>query len=57
MIKSWVERRIIELLGDEDDIVINFAISQLETGQAEAQSHPDKSIDPKMMQVHLTGKN
>ena len=30
MIKSWVERRIPELMGLEDDVVINYAVSQLE---------------------------
>ena len=56
MIKSWVERRITELLGDDDDIVSNMVISQLEISLTEAQCHPDKSLDPKMMQVNLTGK-
>jgi hypothetical protein len=30
VIKVWVRRRIEELMGDEDDVVANFAISQLE---------------------------
>jgi len=42
-----VERRITELMGYEDEIVINFAISSLE----EYQGHPDKRLDPKHLQV------
>jgi hypothetical protein len=54
VIKLWVERRISELMGGyEDDIVVNFAISLLE----EEPSNPDKKLDPKMMQVNLTGNN
>ena len=30
VIKIWIERRLTELMGDEDEIVINFAISMLE---------------------------
>ena len=44
MIKIWVERRITELLGYEDEVVSNFAISQLEESQ-----NPDSKLDPKMM--------
>ena len=54
-IKNWVKRRMIELMGEEDDIVINFAIEQLEqenTGEHQA----DKKLDPKKMQIYLTGK-
>ena len=50
MIKVWIERRITELMGYEDEVVINFAISQLEEVQG-----PDKRLDPKMMQISLTG--
>ena len=42
-INKWIEQRITELLGDDDDIVINFAISQLE------QSLKDKPLCPKEM--------
>lgn len=27
IIKIWIERRIIEIMGEEDEIVINFAIT------------------------------
>ena len=30
VIKPWIAKRIIELLGIEDDIVIEFVFSQLE---------------------------
>lgn len=41
MIKVWVRRRIAEMMGDDDDIVANFAISQLEQDQQCAVNHPD----------------
>ena len=54
MIKLWVERRIIELMGDEDEIVVSFAISQIED---ESNLHTaDKRLDPRKMQVNLTGE-
>ena len=31
--KVWIEKRLIELMGMEDDIVINFAISLLEDSE------------------------
>ncbi|CAF4567807.1 unnamed protein product, partial [Rotaria sp. Silwood2] len=45
VIKSWITTRLAELLGLEDDVVIEFVFNQLE----------DKSPDPKMMQINLTG--
>lgn len=30
VIKIWVERRIVELMGYDDDVVTGFAIGQLE---------------------------
>ena len=53
MIKLWVQRRIVELMGYEDEIVISFAISQIED---ENTLHTaDKKLDPRKMQVNLTG--
>ena len=37
-------------MGYEDEVVINFAISQVEDVQG-----PDKRLDPKMMTISLTG--
>jgi len=30
MMKLWIERRVTELLGFEDEVVSNFAVSQIE---------------------------
>merc|ERR1740121_2618690 len=46
--KPWIAQRITELLGFEDDIVVDFCITQLE-------SPPEKGLDPKMLQVNMTG--
>lgn len=43
--RPWITRRITELLGVEDDIVIEFALSILD----------QESCDPKASQIHLTG--
>ncbi|UJR15708.1 hypothetical protein I4U23_002643 [Adineta vaga] len=45
VIKPWITMRLQELLGIEDDVVIEFVFNQLE----------DKNPDPKMMQINLTG--
>lgn len=47
-ILEWIEQKITEILRDDDDIVINFAKSQLEDVK-------DKALCPKSMQISLTG--
>jgi hypothetical protein len=54
VIKSWVKRRIEELIGDDDDIVVNMTLSLLDQDHHMGQT--DKRLDPKDMQVYLTGK-
>ena len=34
-IKKWMEVRITEIMGEEDDILINFAISQFDEAVAD----------------------
>merc|ERR1711970_628621 len=46
VLKPWITERLIDILGFEDDVVIEYAINQLEE-----TNHPD----PKMMQINLTG--
>ena len=55
MIKSWVKRRIEELIGDDDDVVVNMTLSLLD--QDHQLGQPDKRLDPKEIQVYLTGKD
>ncbi|TNN83134.1 Serine/arginine repetitive matrix protein 1 [Liparis tanakae] len=45
VIKPWITQRVTEVLGFEDDVVIEFIFNQLE----------DKHPDSKMMQINLTG--
>eukprot|EP00440_Ansanella_granifera_P057958 gb/GFBE01062828.1/.p1 GENE.gb/GFBE01062828.1/~~gb/GFBE01062828.1/.p1 ORF type:complete len:284 (+),score=60.52 gb/GFBE01062828.1/:1-852(+) len=48
VMKPWIAKRITEMLGFEDDIVVDFCVnSLLEPGE--------KGLDPKMLQVNLTG--
>ncbi|CAE7439166.1 Srrm1 [Symbiodinium microadriaticum] len=47
VMKPWIAKRITEMLGFEDDIVVDFCVAQL--------SEPgDKGLDPKMLQVVVT---
>merc|ERR1719230_417501 len=48
VMKPWIARRITELMGLEDDIVIEFCYCQL-------SEPPEKGLDPKLLQVTLTG--
>ncbi|KAI8350935.1 SR-rich pre-mRNA splicing activator [Choanephora cucurbitarum] len=45
VIKPWISNRITELLGLEDEVVIDYTCSLLE----------EKDLDPKRMQINLTG--
>jgi|SaaInlStandDraft_7_1057024.scaffolds.fasta_scaffold49799_1 serine/arginine repetitive matrix protein 1 len=47
--KPWITQKITELLGFEDDIVINYAFEMLETAQGQ------ESLDPREFQHNLTG--
>ena len=46
-----MEVRITEIMGEEDDILINFAISQFD----EAVADQNVKLCPKKMQISLTG--
>lgn len=46
VLKPWITTRVGELLGIEDDVVVEFIINQLED---------DKNPDPRKMQINLTG--
>lgn len=46
VMKPWITQRLIDLIGFEDDVVIDFVISMLEN---------EKFPDPKRLQVNLTG--
>ncbi|KAL1929361.1 hypothetical protein VTP01DRAFT_1499 [Rhizomucor pusillus] len=45
VMRPWISQRITELLGFEDEVVIDFAYGLLE----------EENPDPKMMQINLTG--
>ncbi|KAG0184479.1 Serine/arginine repetitive matrix protein 1 [Apophysomyces sp. BC1034] len=45
VIKPWISNRITQLLGFEDEVVIDFTFGLLE----------EENPDPKMMQINLTG--
>lgn len=45
MIKQWIERRVTELMGFEDEVVVMYAQSQLE----DTLSQPGERLCPKKM--------
>lgn len=45
VLKPWITAKLNEILGLEDDVVIEYVFSQLE----------EKSLNPKVMQINLTG--
>ena len=47
VLKPWITKRIAEILGLEDDVVVEFVFNQLED---------DRHPDPRKMQINLTGK-
>ncbi|RPA96167.1 PWI domain-containing protein [Choiromyces venosus 120613-1] len=46
VMKQWISGKVIEILGNEDDVVIDFVYSLLEE---------ERIPDPKKIQIHLTG--
>mmetsp|Transcript_77851 Transcript_77851/g.241287 ORF Transcript_77851/g.241287 Transcript_77851/m.241287 type:complete len:197 (-) Transcript_77851:52-642(-) len=48
VMKPWIAQRITELMGFEDDIVVDYCTTQL-------SEVPEKGLDPKMLQVNMTG--
>ncbi len=45
VLKPWITNKLNEILGMEDDVVIEYVFNQLE----------EKNISPKVMQINLTG--
>merc|ERR1719253_505322 len=46
--KPWIAKRMTEMMGFEDEVLVEFCIVQL-------TEIPDSGLDPKMLQVNLTG--
>ena len=44
VMKPWISRRVTELLGVEDDVLINFIFSQLEEKVPFTLGHPSFSF-------------
>lgn len=50
ILRPWIEKRVTELLGDEDEIVSEYCVAQLE-----AFDPIEKTIEPREVQVNLEG--
>merc|ERR1719422_1680525 len=48
VMRPWIAQRITELLGFEDDIVVEYCVTHL------VEKH-EKGLDPKLLQVNMTG--
>lgn len=46
--RPWIAQRVTQLLGFEDEVVIEYAAGLLE-------DESTSQLDPKMMQINLTG--
>lgn len=56
VISNWITKRITELLGFEDDIVIDYCRQQLiPQTEGSAGSSTNEKICPKKLQINLTG--
>jgi serine/arginine repetitive matrix protein 1 len=49
-LRPWIEKRVTEFLGDEDEIVNEYCIAQLE-----AYDPVDRSVEPRDVQINLEG--
>ncbi len=54
ILRAWVDGRVIQALGQEDDVVVGLVIGWVETAVEEAPSGR-KPADPRLLQVQLTG--
>ncbi|EPX70910.1 splicing coactivator SRRM1 [Schizosaccharomyces octosporus yFS286] len=58
VLKPWIANRLIELIGFEDEVVIDFVYSMLEEAveaSKNTDSHNESTLDPKKVQLNLTG--
>lgn len=57
VVKSWITRNVTQILGHEDDIVIDFIMQQLlqQPGSNTLDEDSDGIVDPKRLTVTLTG--
>ncbi|KAL7668503.1 hypothetical protein ACOME3_009201 [Neoechinorhynchus agilis] len=59
LIKTWIAKRILDILDLDDDVVVDFTLNQLEERVSnivgKLVSDIFKFPDPKLMQINLTG--
>ncbi|KAI5798816.1 PWI domain-containing protein [Geopyxis carbonaria] len=51
VMKQWISRKVVNILGSEDDVVIDFVFGMLESERHTYNHQPD----PKRIQLNLTG--
>ncbi|KYN94442.1 putative pre-mRNA splicing factor, partial [Plasmodium gaboni] len=56
LIEEWINKRLIEILGFEDDILYEYCISQLKQSKdKKADGEEDKYLNAKKLKINLTG--
>lgn len=55
VIAKWIQKRLTELLGVEDDIVVDYCKQQLFPVEDASDTSTSKKICPKKLQINLTG--
>jgi hypothetical protein len=50
LLRTWIDRKLDEIAGIEDEVVTNFVISELENAD-------EKGPDPKRLQINLEGNS
>lgn len=55
VMSNWIQKRITELLGIEDDIVVDYCKQQLFPVEDASDTSTSKKICPKKLQINLTG--
>jgi serine/arginine repetitive matrix protein 1 len=49
LLRTWIEHKLAEVAGIEDEVVTNFVITELEVSD-------EKGPDPKRLEINLEGK-
>lgn len=58
VLKPWIATRLNELIGFEDEVVINFVYGMLEEAveaSKTSDSQNESTLDPRKVQLNLTG--
>ncbi|CAA9987957.1 pre-mRNA splicing factor, putative [Plasmodium knowlesi strain H] len=55
VVGKWIHKRLIEILGFEDDILYEYCVSQLRLDQEGIEDESDNFLNSKRLKINLTG--